>query len=74
MLGSTSPVHARRPPRSRRREQRRHSFRVVPQQTGAGELMYMVVAPTGTPLYSFTELNDATAEAAELNAADETNQ
>ena len=43
------------------------AFRVIPQHTGSGEEVYVVVSPTGVGLYTFTDLRLATAEAAELN-------
>jgi len=45
----------------------RGGFQVVPHLNGAGEEVYMVVAPTGVQLYMFEDIRDATAEAAELN-------
>jgi len=44
----------------------RASFRVVPQRDG-GEEVFLIVAPTGVALYSFTDLHAATSEAAALN-------
>jgi hypothetical protein len=43
------------------------AFRVIPQHTGSGEEVYIVVSPAGVGLYTFTDLRLATAEAAELN-------
>jgi hypothetical protein len=43
------------------------AFRVIPQHSGHGEEVYVVVSPTGVGLYTFTDLRLATAEAAELN-------
>jgi hypothetical protein len=47
----------------------RGSFRVVPGVGNGGEEIFVVVAPTGVSLYSFTDLHDATTEAATLNAS-----
>lgn len=49
----------------RRRD--RGSFRVVPQEAANGEPLYAVVGPTGVALYTFTDMREAIAEAAELN-------
>ena len=43
------------------------AYRVIPQHSGNGEEVYVVVSPTGVGLYTFTDLRLATAEAAELN-------
>ena len=53
--------------RYRRRSRQRAGFRVVPKGD-AREQKFMVVAPTGVALYSFTDVHAAAAEAAELNA------
>lgn len=55
---------------SHRRDRRRghRDFRVVPESRD-GESTFVVVAPSGVALYSFTELNAATSEAAALNAS-----
>jgi len=45
----------------------RESYRVVPRTDG-GEEVFLIVAPTGVPLYSFTDLRAATSEVAELNS------
>ena len=49
----------------RRRD--RGSFRVVPQAADEHEALYAVVSPTGVALYTFGDLQEAIAEAAELN-------
>jgi hypothetical protein len=54
------------PHRAPRRD--RDSFRVVPEETPSGEQLYAVLGPTGVPLYTFTDIHAAIAEAAELNA------
>ena len=50
-----------------RRSGNGEAFRVIPQHSGSGEEVYVVVSPTGVGLYTFTDLRLATAEAAELN-------
>jgi hypothetical protein len=45
----------------------RVGFWVLPQRDAAGEESYVVVGPTGVPLYTFTDVRDAIEEAAELN-------
>ena len=42
-------------------------YHVVQEENEAGETLHVVVAPTGVALYSFTDVHDATAEAAALN-------
>jgi len=49
----------------RRRD--RGSFRVVPQGADIDEELYAVVSPAGVTLYTFGDLHEAIAEAAELN-------
>jgi hypothetical protein len=39
----------------------------VQEENEAGETLHVVVAPTGVALYSFTDVQDAVAEAAALN-------
>ena len=56
----------------RRRD--RDSFRVVPQGAQDTEQVYAVVGPTGVALYTFTNLHEATAEAAALNKASTTDR
>ena len=50
-----------------RRGRRRGGFRVIPQTDEKGEEVYAVVAPTGVALYTFTDIREAVAEAADLN-------
>ena len=59
---STSSEHRVRPTRSRGR------FHVVPQEDEKGEEVHVVVGPTGVALYTFTDIREAIAEAAELNS------
>jgi hypothetical protein len=40
---------------------------VIPDRDRGGEEVFAVVGPTGVPLYTFTDLRDAVAEATELN-------
>jgi hypothetical protein len=47
----------------------RGGFRVVMQLNDVGEEIYVVVSPTDVPMYSFTDVRDASAEAAALNIA-----
>jgi hypothetical protein len=49
----------------RRRE--RGGFHVVPQTADNDEELYAVVNPTGVALYTFSDIREAIAEAAELN-------
>ena len=42
-------------------------YHVVQEENEAGETLHVVVAPTGVALYSFTDVQDAAAEAAALN-------
>jgi hypothetical protein len=50
------------------RTDRRGEYRVVPQLTGSsGDEVYLVITPTGVPLYTFDDIRDAAGEAAELN-------
>ena len=51
------------------RSDRGGDYRVVPEVTErSGNEVYVVVAPSGVPLYSFEDLRDASGEAAILNA------
>ena len=69
MPGSNPDVKNSETPRRSRRRRDRVTFRVVPQEDSTGEQLFVVVAPTGVALYTFTDIRDATTEAAELNAA-----
>jgi hypothetical protein len=51
-----------------RRSRGRGGFRVVSQADEKGEEVYVVVGPTGVALYTFTDIREAIAEAAELNS------
>jgi hypothetical protein len=47
---------------------RHGEYRVIPQLIGgSGAEVYLVVSPTGVPLYTFDDMRDAAAEAAVLN-------
>jgi hypothetical protein len=46
----------------------RGSFCVVPQEADHTEELYAVFSPTGVALYTFSDIQEAIAEAAELNA------
>jgi hypothetical protein len=67
MLSGRDPnVYAEVANRSRRRRDR-GGFGVAPQEDENGEEVYVVVGPTGAALYSFTDIREAIAEAADLN-------
>lgn len=51
----------------RERRQDLGGYRVLPENDGKGEMTYAVVTPTGVPLYTFADIRDANAEAAQLN-------
>jgi hypothetical protein len=68
MLRSNDGLNRDRSSRSRRRRGR-GGFRVIPRENDNGEEVYVVVGPTGVALYSFTDIREASAEAAELNSA-----
>jgi hypothetical protein len=53
----------------RRGRRIRGGFRVIPRENDIGEEVYVLVGPTGVALYTFTDVSDATREAAELNGA-----
>ena len=67
MSGSTSNVKRETDHRSSRRRNR-GDFRVIPHLNRDGEEVFLVVAPTGVQLYTFEDIREATAEAAELNS------
>jgi len=67
MSGSTSNVKREIDHRSSRRRDR-GDFRVVPHLNRDGEEVFLLVAPTGVQLYTFEDIREATAEAAELNS------
>jgi hypothetical protein len=67
MSGSTSEMKKDTQHRVQRRRDR-GEFRVV-RRHEKGEELYAVIAPSGVALYTFSELREATAEAAELNAS-----
>ena len=71
--GDTARVTTRAPIRSPREsdwERIRSDFWVAPE-TRDGEPTYVVFAPNGVPLYTFTDLREATSEAELLNAPPE---
>jgi hypothetical protein len=45
------------------------SFRVVALEADDTQELFAVVDPTGVPLYTFTDIHEATEEAAALNVA-----
>jgi hypothetical protein len=51
------------------RRRPRDSFRVVALEAEDNQELYAVVAPTGVALYTFTDIREATEEAAALNVA-----
>ena len=53
-----------------RRSPTRGWYRVRPQDDENRETVYAVIAASGVALYTFSDLRDATAEAAELNTQD----
>jgi hypothetical protein len=65
MSGSTAEVNRDTQHRARRRRDR-GEFRVI-QRHEKGEELYAVIGPSGVALYTFSDLRDATAEAAILN-------
>jgi hypothetical protein len=67
MSGSTAKVNRDTQHRVQRRRDR-GSFRVIRRQDKTGEELYAVVGPSGVALYTFSDLHEANAEAAELNA------
>ena len=68
MVGSEGGVNREISSRFRRR-QGRGGFRVIPRENEDGEEVWVVVGPSGVALYSFIDVREATAEAAELNSA-----
>jgi hypothetical protein len=55
------------------RGRRRGDFRVVQRVVG-GEELYVVVGASGVALYTFGDVREATAEAAELNSPNRRNR
>jgi hypothetical protein len=68
MSESAAAVKREKEHRSSRRRNR-GDFLVVRHLSEAGEEVYLLVAPTGVQLYTFEDIREATAEAAELNKA-----
>jgi hypothetical protein len=70
MSGSTPDVNGDTSPGVQRRRDRAGDFRVVLRKDKNGEYVFTLLGQTGVALYTFSDLHDATAEAAELNTQD----
>jgi hypothetical protein len=66
MSGSTAEVNRHTQHRIQRRRDR-GGFHIV-RRYEKGEELYAVIGPSGAALYTFSDLREATTEAAELNA------